>query len=101
MAQQYIFADANELVLILKGKGGRESHIINCADIRRISFGSAKKKLLFFPIGTTRRITIIVKSMGTIEFDESKHKEYFETYLGILRTYCKENHVTFYDFPAK
>ena len=99
MAEQYIFADANELVLLLKGKGGRESHLINASDIRRISFGSAPKKLLFIPVGKTRRITIIVKSMGTVEFDESKHKEHFETYLGILRAFCKENHVTFYDFP--
>lgn len=101
MAQQYIFTDANELVLLLKGKGGRESHLINCADIRRISFGTAPKKFLFVPVGATRRITIIVKSMGTIEFDESKHKEHFETYLTILRAYCKENHVTFYDFPDR
>jgi len=101
MAQQYIFADANELVLLLKGKGGLESHIVNCADIRRISFGPARKKFLFLPVGQTRRITIIIKTLGTVEFDEYKHKEYFETYLAILRAYCRENRVTFYDFPAK
>ncbi|MDO4740550.1 MAG: hypothetical protein Q4A66_07790 [Eubacteriales bacterium] len=98
MAQQYIFTDANELVLLLKGKGGRESHVINSADIRRISFDTAPKKLLFFPVGSTRRIVIIVKTLGTVEFYESKHKEYFETYLDLLRAFCKENRVTFYDF---
>lgn len=99
MAEQYIFADANELVLILKGQGGRESHIINCADIQRVSFGAAPKKFLFFPNGTTRRITIIVKKMGTIEFDECRHQEFFPQYLDILRKFCAENRVTFYDFP--
>lgn len=99
MAQQYIFADANELVLLLKGQGGRESHVINCADIQRVSFGTAPRKFLFIPVGRTRRITIIVKKMGTIEFDECKHKEFFPQYLEILRAFCAENRVTFYDFP--
>ncbi len=96
--EQYIFADANELVLILKGKGGRESHIINCADIQRISFGEADQKFLGIPVGKTRRITIIVKKMGTIEFDECRHTQFFPQYLDILRAYCAENRVTFYDF---
>ena len=103
MANQYIFADANELVLLLKGKGWRESHIINCKEIQRISFSTEKADGLAGLFGKqTRVITIICKKLGgTIRFFENKHKEFFPQYLDILRAYSKENRVTFYDFPQE
>jgi len=101
MAAQYIFTDANELILLLKGKAGRESHIFNAADVQRISFSRASGKLLGVIPVSTRRITIICKKLGTVEFDETRHKQFFETYLTLLRRFCAENRVTFYDFPAK
>lgn len=103
MAKQYIFADANELILLLKGKGGRESFIVNCKDIQRISFAQGKASGLQGLFGKkTRVITIICKKLGgTILFYENKHKEFFGQYLEILRAFCKENRVTFYDFPTE
>ena len=101
MKQQVIFADANELILLLKGNVGRESHIVNCKDIQRVSFSRVTNTRLFGIVKIEeRQITIICKSLGgTIQFDEHRHMEHFEEYLEILRRFCAENHVTFYDFP--
>lgn len=102
MAQQVIFTDANELVLLLKGKDGRESKILNAPSVQRISFSNAMDEKLFGLIKTPiRRITVVVNGLGTIEFDENRHKKYFDEYLTMLRKYCAENRVTFYDFPEK
>lgn len=102
MAKEVIFADANELVLLLKGKAGRESHIFNCTDVQRISFSNYTDKKLFGLIRkSARRITIVCKGIGPIEFDELKHLTYFEGYLELLRKFAKENRVTFYDFPKE
>ena len=103
MAKQYIFADANELILLLKGKAGRESFIVNCKDIQRVSFAKGKASGIAGLFGAkTRIISIVCKKLGgTIQFYENGHREYFETYLGILRSFCKENKVTFYDLPEE
>jgi len=102
MAKQYIFSDANELILLLKGKAGRESHIFNCTDVQRVSFANFTAKKLFGIIRKpARRITIVCKGVGPIEFDEPNHQQFFDGYLTDLRKFCKENRVTFYDFPAE
>lgn len=102
MAQQYIFTDANELVLLVKMGNKRESRIFNCTDVQRISFTEFTEKK-FFGLKTVsgRRITFVCKGLGTVNFDEPEHKEFFEEYLTMLRKYCRENRVTFFDFPAK
>ena len=58
MAQQYIFTDANELVLLVKMGNKRESRIFNCTDVQRISFTEFTEKK-FFGLKTVsgRRIT--------------------------------------------
>ena len=103
MKRQVIFADANELILLLKGQVGRESHIVNCKDIQRISFARITNSRLFGMIKMEeRQITIICKKLGgTILFDEHRHMEHFDEYLDILRRFCAENSVTFYDFPQE
>lgn len=102
MAQQYIFTDGPELNLLLKGKTRRESYLLGAADVRRISFSVADSELLFGLIKKkVRRITIIGKGIGTVEFDEPRHKAFFETYITDLRAYCKANRVTFYDFDQQ
>lgn len=99
MAEQYIFTDANELVLLLKGQAERVSHVFNCADVQRVSFSYySEKKLWVIPV-KGRRITIVCKKIGSVEFDEHRHREFFDRYLDMLRKWCGENKVTFYDFP--
>ena len=102
MAVQVIYTDSAELILLLKGNAGRENHSIKAADIQRVSFSNVEVSKLFGLIKSqTRRITVICKKLGTIEFDETRHKEFFETYLTDLRQFCHNNHVTFYDFADK
>lgn len=102
MAQQYIFTDANELVLLLKNGNRRESRIFNCTDVQRVSFSRfTEKKLFGLKTVSGRRITIVCKGLGPVEFDEPSHKEFFEEYLTLLRAYCRENRVTFFDFPKE
>ena len=102
MAQQVIYTDLDELNLLLKAKVGRESHLISASDVRRISFSNYTEKKLFGLIRKpARRITMAIKGLPTIEFDEPRNAEYFEQYLTELRDFCRRNRVTFYDFPEK
>ncbi|MBO4367951.1 MAG: hypothetical protein J5859_04485, partial [Clostridia bacterium] len=94
------FTDGEELVLLLKGKGGREPHIISKDQIQRISFSRKESTLAKLLHKKTRQITVIVKGLGTITYDENKHKAFFESYLTSLRDFCKSNHVTFYDLKG-
>ena len=88
-------------MLLLKAKGGREPHIIHPENIQRISFGYAQSTLDRLFGKSFRRITIIAKGLGTIYFDEPRHKEFFETYLQDLQPYAVRNRITFYNFPDK
>lgn len=100
--EEVIFTDGKELNLLLKGNAGRESHIFTSSDVQRVSFSHYKARKLFGLVAyDARRITIIAKGLGTVEFDEPKHKQFFESYLTSLRAFCKANSVTFYDFPAE
>lgn len=100
MAKQVIFTDGNELILLLKATGGRQPFNFSGGDIQRISFGRCKGGFLFGLIpNKNRRITIVAKKVGTIEFDENKHRQYFDSYLEALRKFCLDNKVTFQDFP--
>lgn len=102
MAQQYIFTDANELVLLIKNGNRRESRIFNSTDVQRISFSRfTEKKFLGLKTVSGRRITIVCKGLGPVEFDEPAHKEFFEEYLSLLRKFSRENRVTFFDFPEE
>lgn len=98
--EQVIFTDGNELTLLLKGKVGRDPYNIHAENVQRISFGYTCdgfwNKLKHRNV---RTITVICKGIGTVQFDETAHKQFFEGYLTDLREYCKSNHVTFYDFP--
>ncbi len=98
--QQVIFTDGDELVLLLKGKGGREPHIVNADNVQRISFGYAQSALQKLLNKQSRQIMVIVKGLGTITYDEKKHKGFFDGYLTSLREYCRQNHVTFYDLKG-
>ena len=96
---QVIFADADELILLLKGKAGREAHNFSAANVQSIAFGFAKTGILDKLLKRQpRQITVRVKGLGTVEFSEADHKAYFETYLADLRAFCKRNGVTFYDY---
>lgn len=98
MAEQYIFTDGNELVLLLKGQAERVSHVFKSEDVQRISFSHfSEKKFWVIPV-KGRRITIICKKIGSVEFDETRHRAFFEQYLDMLRKWCQANRVTFYDF---
>jgi len=101
MAEQYIFTEANELVLLLKGQAERVSHVFNSADVQRVSFSHYEEKRLWVIPVKGRRITIICKKLGSVEFDENRHRAFFEQYLSMLRKWCQENKVTFYDFPKE
>lgn len=99
--QQVIFADGNELVLLLKGKGGREPHMLQAESVQRISFGYVPNFFTKFNHKYIRAITVVAKGLGTIVYEETRHKNFFETYIPMLRDYCKRNHVTFYDFKEE
>lgn len=96
--EEVIFTDANELNMLLKGKAGRESHILTKSQIQSISFISAKNNKILGIIPTNSRSIVINCQLGVITFKESQHKKFFEHYLEILKAYCKENRVTFHDF---
>ena len=100
--QQYIYTDANELILLVKMGSKRESRIFNAPEIQRVSFTRfTEKKLLGLKTVSGRRITIVCKGLGNVSYDEPDNKEFFEEYLTMLRKYCYENRVTFFDFPAE
>lgn len=101
MAKQYIFTDANELVLLLKGQAERVSHVLNSTDVQRVSFSYYMDRFLGIVPLKGRRITIVGKGIGTVEFDEIRHHKFFDNYLDMLRKWCQENRVTFYDFPKE
>ena len=94
--EQVIFTDKAEMILLLKARVGREPRNIEAENIQRISFGYVKGGLFRKQM---RQITIVAKGVGTIEYDESTHKKFFDSYVTNLRKFAKENNVTFFDFP--
>ena len=103
MAQQHIYTDTDQLVLLLKARQiGRKSHMINASDVQRISFVNyMHPKFMGLIEKPARKIQIMAKGIGMTEFLEPEEKEFFETYLVELRKFCKDNRVTFYDFPEE
>ena len=96
VTEQVIFTDKAEMILLLKARVGREPRNIEAENIQNISFRYVKGGLFKKQM---RQITIVAKGVGTIEYDESTHKKYFDSYIENLRKFAKENNVTFYDFP--
>ena len=99
--QQVIFTDKKELILLLKTGTGREPTNLISDQIQHIRFSYVKNGLIGLLTGKKwmRRITVVAKGL-TVQFDESDHKAFFETYLTDLRDFCKRNYVTLDDFPA-
>ena len=93
--EQVIFTDKAELILLLKARVGREPRNIAADQVQSIRFSKVKGGLFKKEM---RQITIVAKGVGTIEYDESTHKQYFDSYVENLRKFAKENNVTFYDF---
>lgn len=100
--EKVIITDGTEMILFLKGNAGREPHNFAATDVQSISYvyftngliDKIKKK-------KTRRIIVATKTLGTIEFDENRHKQFFDDYVEELRAYCKRSNVTFADFPKQ
>jgi len=99
--QQVIFTDGAELILLLKGDGGREPHNFLANKVQSVFFGYEESKFVKLFTKKIRRITITVPRIGPIQFDERNHPKYFEKYLKMMRDYCSANNVTFHDFPDK
>jgi len=99
--KQVIFTDGAELILLLKGQAGREPYNFNADKVQSVFFGYEDGKLLKLILRKNRRITVSVPKLGAIQFDERRHKKYFDQYLDMLREYCTKNKVTFHDFPDK
>lgn len=99
-AQQVIFTDQKELILLLKTGTGREPRNFLSDQIQHISFSYVRSGLLRLLLGKRwqRRITIVAKGIRVF-FDESDHKQYFDSYIENLRDFCKRNYVTLEDFP--
>ena len=94
--EQVIFTDKAELILLLKAIAGREPRNVAAENVRRISFDYAKGGLFRKQM---RRITVVAKGVGTVEYDESAHRKFFDTYVTDLREFATENNVAFFDFP--
>ena len=98
-SKQVIYTDGRELILLLKTGTGREPVNYISDQVQHISFsyidGGLINKLLK---KKERRITVVVKGL-TVTFDESSHRQWFDSYVEDLRDYCQRNRVTFEDFP--
>ena len=98
-AKQVIYTDGRELILLLKTGTGREPVNYLSDQVQHISFSYLEGGLLHKLLKKKdRRITVVVKGL-TVTFDESDHKQWFDTYVKDLRDYCTRNRVTFVDFP--
>lgn len=97
--EKVIFTDGAEIILLLPGRAGRESHIFQAEEISNVRFGYTQGLLEKIMKKVSRSVYVTIKGLGSVEFSEKKHKANFDGYIDDLRAYCKKNHVTFQDFP--